>query len=84
MLLLVNPEPLCRVQCNSFEGHEGLSLTAVGARRGLAPTLPVVGSLLGEEDVGMIGIHISPRICPRMGRQCSWSLCRGRARWSGQ
>ena len=50
------------VQCNTFDGHEGLSLTAVGARRGLAPTLPVVGAMLGEEDVGMIGIHIPAQI----------------------
>jgi tocopherol cyclase len=55
------------VQCNSFEGHRGLSLTAVGARRGLAPTVPVVGSLLGEEDVGMIGIHI-PMELSRSGK----------------
>eukprot|EP00195_Chlamydomonas_chlamydogama_P014697 CAMPEP_0202899352 /NCGR_PEP_ID=MMETSP1392-20130828/7616_1 /ASSEMBLY_ACC=CAM_ASM_000868 /TAXON_ID=225041 /ORGANISM="Chlamydomonas chlamydogama, Strain SAG 11-48b" /LENGTH=470 /DNA_ID=CAMNT_0049585515 /DNA_START=249 /DNA_END=1661 /DNA_ORIENTATION=+ len=40
------------VQCNSFEGHPGTSLTAVGARRAL-----VVGVQGVEEDVGLIGIH---------------------------
>jgi hypothetical protein len=38
------------VQCNSFEGVEGTSVTAVGARRGLMQ-LPV------QEDVGLVGIH---------------------------
>lgn len=39
------------IQCNSFQGHPGTSVTAVGARRGL---LQVPGF---QEDVGMIGIH---------------------------
>jgi tocopherol cyclase len=39
------------VQCNSFAGAPGTSVTAVGARRGLLQ-LPGV-----QEDVGMIGVH---------------------------
>lgn len=39
------------MQCNSFEGCPGTSVTAVGARRGL---LQLPGIL---EDVGLIGIH---------------------------
>lgn len=39
------------IQCNSFQGSPGTSVTAVGARRGL---LQVPGVM---EDVGMIGIH---------------------------
>jgi len=39
------------VQCNSFDGEPGMSVTAVGARRGLLG-LPGI-----EEDVGMIGLH---------------------------
>lgn len=39
------------VQCNSFQGSPGTSVTAVGARRGL---LQIPGI---QEDVGMIGIH---------------------------
>jgi len=39
------------IQCNTFDGHPGTSLTAVGARRGI----PLVPGL--EEDVGMIGVH---------------------------
>ena len=39
------------VQCNSFEGEPGASVTAVGALRGL---LGVPGV---EENVGLIGIH---------------------------
>ncbi|GLC34906.1 hypothetical protein PLESTF_000216600 [Pleodorina starrii] len=41
------------IQCNTFEGHPGLSVTAVGARRGLVLGLPGV-----EEDVGLIGVHL--------------------------
>ena len=40
------------VQCNTFGGYPGLSVTAVGARRGL---LGVPGL---EEDVGMVGVHL--------------------------
>ncbi|KAI8472481.1 MAG: tocopherol cyclase-domain-containing protein [Monoraphidium minutum] len=40
------------VQCNTFDGMPGLSVTAVGARRGL---LGVPGL---EEDVGMVGVHL--------------------------
>ena len=39
------------MQCNTFDGAPGASVTAVGARRSL---LSVPGF---EEDVGMIGIH---------------------------
>lgn len=45
------PSKWCWVQCNTFEGCEGTSLTAVGARRGLLG-LPGI-----EEDVGLIGFH---------------------------
>ncbi|KXZ53182.1 hypothetical protein GPECTOR_7g1074 [Gonium pectorale] len=41
------------VQCNTFDGQPGLSVTAVGARRGLVLGLPGV-----EEDVGLIGVHL--------------------------
>lgn len=41
------------VQCNSFDGQPGLSLTAVGARRAL-----LVGVQGVEEDVGLIGVHL--------------------------
>eukprot|EP00798_Chlamydomonas_sp_ICE-L_P022636 gene22637-29780_t len=40
------------ISCNSFDGQPDLSVTAVGARRGLLLGVPGV-----EEDVGMIGIH---------------------------
>jgi tocopherol cyclase len=40
------------VQCNTFDAYPGLSVTAVGARRGL---LGVPGL---EEDVGMVGVHL--------------------------
>ncbi|KAL6775750.1 TCY1 [Auxenochlorella protothecoides x Auxenochlorella symbiontica] len=45
------PSRWCWVQCNSFDGHPGTSVTAVCARRGvrLVPGL--------EEDVGLIGLH---------------------------
>lgn len=39
------------MQCNTFEGEAGTSVTAVGALRGL---LGVPGV---EENVGMVGIH---------------------------
>lgn len=45
------PSKWCWIQCNSFDGEAGASVTAVGARRSL---LAVPGF---EEDVGMIGIH---------------------------
>ncbi len=45
------PRRWCWVQCNTFEGEPGTSVTAVGALRGL---LGVPGV---EENVGMIGIH---------------------------
>ncbi|PSC72651.1 Tocopherol chloroplastic [Micractinium conductrix] len=45
------PRRWCWVQCNSFAGEAGTSVTAVGALRGL---LGVPGV---EENVGMIGIH---------------------------
>ena len=45
------PSKWCWVQCNTFEGSEGTSVTTVGARRGLL-NLPGV-----QEDVGLIGIH---------------------------
>lgn len=41
------------IQCNSFDGYPGLSVTAVGARRGL-----VLGVQGVEEDVGLIGVHL--------------------------
>ncbi|KAG2447103.1 hypothetical protein HYH02_007852 [Chlamydomonas schloesseri] len=41
------------IQCNSFEGQPGLSVTAVGARRALLLGLQGV-----EEDVGLIGVHL--------------------------
>lgn len=45
------PRRWCWVQCNTFAGSLGTSLTAVGAQRGL---LGVPGV---EELVGLIGIH---------------------------
>jgi tocopherol cyclase len=45
------PSKWCWIQCNTFAGQQNLSVTAVGARRGL---LGVPGV---EEDVGMIGVH---------------------------
>ena len=45
------PRRWCWVQCNTFEGEPGTSVTAVGALRGL---LGVPGV---EENVGMVGIH---------------------------
>jgi tocopherol cyclase len=39
------------VQCNSFAGEPGASVTAVGARRGL-PGVPGAA-----EDVGLLGVH---------------------------
>uniref|UniRef100_A0A7S3VSV1 Tocopherol cyclase n=1 Tax=Dunaliella tertiolecta TaxID=3047 RepID=A0A7S3VSV1_DUNTE len=42
------------VQCNTFDGQPNLSVTAVGARRGLLLGAEGVG--LGEEDVGLIGV----------------------------
>ncbi|KAG2489345.1 hypothetical protein HYH03_012175 [Edaphochlamys debaryana] len=41
------------IQCNSFDGQPGLSVTAVGARRALLLGLQGV-----EEDVGLIGVHL--------------------------
>lgn len=52
------PSKWCWVQCNSFDGYPGLSVTAVGARRMLAQGIPILGGI--EEDVGMIGIHLPP------------------------
>eukprot|EP00798_Chlamydomonas_sp_ICE-L_P022637 gene22636-29781_t len=46
------PSKWAWIQCNSFDGQPDLSVTAVGARRGLLLGVPGV-----EEDVGMIGIH---------------------------
>jgi len=42
------------IQCNTFDGQPGLSVTAVGARRALL--LGADGLGLGEEDVGLIGV----------------------------
>lgn len=44
------------VQCNSFDDQSQLSVTAVGAKRALVTGLPVLGAV-GEEEVGLIGIH---------------------------
>ncbi|GAB4820510.1 hypothetical protein N2152v2_007556 [Parachlorella kessleri] len=45
------PSKWCWIQCNSFEGEPGASVTAIGAIRGL---LQVPGV---QENVGLIGIH---------------------------
>ena len=50
------PRRWCWVQCNSFEGAPGCSVTAVGALRGL---LGVPGV---EENVGLVGIHHGGRL----------------------
>ena len=102
------------VQCNSFTGAPGVSVTAVGARRALlapgatggaggaaaaatgAPSSPaappassalgaLVGSLLGgEEDVGMIGIHLPPGLAASRGLPTFLELVpwRGDVEWS--
>ncbi|GFR52594.1 hypothetical protein Agub_g15190, partial [Astrephomene gubernaculifera] len=51
------PSKWAWVQCNSFEGQPGLSVTSVGARRGLLVGLPGV-----EEDVGLLGLHLPPHL----------------------
>jgi len=45
------PEKWFWAQCNAFDGHPGLALTAGGGRRGL---LGVPGL---KEDVAMVGVH---------------------------
>lgn len=47
------PSKWAWVQCNSFDQHPGVSVTAVGARRQLVLGVPGI-----EEDVGMIGVHL--------------------------
>lgn len=57
------PRRWCWIQCNTFEGEPGTSVTAVGALRGL---LGVPGV---EENVGMIGIHHRGRCGWGQGRR---------------
>lgn len=93
------------IQCNNFRGAQGVSVTAVGARRALLvpgaggvvgggggsnntasnPVGALLGGLLGgEEDVGMIGVHLprdmaAARGLPEFLELVPW---RGDVEWS--